>query len=364
MQTGLFLVVLGCLYFATLFSFRFWLKKTPGNILQQRLQPAIAVYLCASSIAGLIGTLCVWGIAEWPLYVYSAGSLILVLYMMKLWPYKKLFWTPFVCLIGTYLIFTALPTSEITLWKCLGAFFAWLLVMWIVMFFDRLPFLSFLTMTSWTMAMTAVGLSAQNIPMAVVVMSVVVFIPLLAISNGLFNGIQAILGPYGSTLLAFVMGGMMATCIASQAYVSATVFVGYYLFEGLLFLMAYLGLHPLQMQKGDFALTTMCQQKSPSFVIKTIFYHELILALLAALTWPSNHVGLLVLAAIVLFHLYREMGTPTMTMKQMWQETKKDVRDLCTTTTALKFSKTSQKESSSKPKIKKTRSTSKRKKKK
>ena len=127
-------------------------------------------------------------------------------------------------------------------------------------------------------------------------------------------------------------GSIFAVCIGYNAYNSAISLMSYYLFEGGLFVLAWLGLHPLGMNKGDFAYLIALQKGNAPRIIKTIFYHLVVLALIAVLAWPIQYMWVVFFViAIVLADVYNKynlFGKSEPTVRAVWKETKESLKEL------------------------------------
>ena len=332
MDIFLFSGVLVCLYFGAQIGFKIWHKKHMKKDLQYQFAPAMAAFVFIPVILGLACSSVIFGSPTLSLYTLISCAFIAVLYLAAQWPEQKKIWVPLVCASGTYLLHKFFPNIQFDwLLYCVVAV-VWMFVMSLIMFFDKIPLLSFLTFSSWTFAFVAIILTGTSFPAALTVMSVLVFTPLWAVFKNSVQEMHGSLGLYASAFLGFVMGAIVAICVASGAYISATALMGYYLFEGLIFGIAYLGIHPFGMQRGDFALTTMFNKGNPTAIVKLVFYHLIILSLIAVLSWQAHRMLFAGVALVViwmnLLNRFRTYGEPETTIRQVWKSTKLSLQSL------------------------------------
>jgi len=332
MDIFLFAGVLIGLYFCAQIGFKIWYQKHMQKDLQYQVFPAMAAFIFIPVVLGLACSSVIFGFPTLSLYTLISCACIAVLYLAAQWPERKKIWVPLVCVSGTYLLHKIFPNIQFDwLLYCIVAV-VWMCVMSLVMFFDKIPLLSFLTFASWTLAFVAIALTGTSFPVALTVMSALIFAPLWGVFKNSVSEMHGSLGLYASAFLGFIMGAVIAVCVANSAYVSATALMGYYLFEGLIFCIAYLGLHPFGMQRGDFALTTMFNKGNPTAIVKLVFYHLIILSLVAVLSWQARRMMFAGVALAViwmnLLNRFRTYGEPETTIKQVWKSTKMSLQSL------------------------------------
>ena len=329
MQLILFSILLVVLYLGILLGLNIWLKRNQNSVHESRLQPVVAAFLMSGFMLGLMGDNFVFSKPNLSLYTCIVGALFALLYALARWPNKKIIWLPIVCSAGTYIIHKAFPALEIGIGGYVVMAAVWSAVMWCVMFLDKLPLLSFLTAASWSLALSIMGLLNNFFPAEFVVVMLTVFASLWAVTTVLMKLGYPILGVYGSSFLGFIMGGLIAACVAFKAYGTGVAFTGYYLFELFMFALAWLGFHPLNMTRGDFAFSAVLRESKSQVVVKTLFYHQIILAMLALFIW--QRIAWVVLVPVVLLDTYfrfKNLVTPMPTVKEMWRNTKSDVKKL------------------------------------
>ena len=333
MQLFLFAGLLLCVYLGVLFGLNKWIIKQPPKQLQYRLSAGVGAFLMGGLMLGLAGSNIILRSPSLSLYTWIIGVFFGLLYTAARFGMgkAKVVWMPLACAAGVYILHKALPQIEMDLFNACVMFLSWWGSMSIVMFFDRLPLLNFLTLGTWTLALITMTLISSFIPPQMAVMSVLLLVPVWAIINNLSRRMEGMLGLYGITLTGFIMGGIIAACVGMNSYGSAIALMSYYLFEGIWFVLAWLGWHPLGMEKGMFAFGTVLAKENTGAVVKLIFYRLLTLSLLGVLMWQSRRVDiLLVLIFIIFLDTYMRFKTskPAPTIRDMWASTKNDLKKL------------------------------------
>ena len=332
MQLVWFCVGLICFYFGTDFAFRFWTKKQTDKSFLMNFPATVAGFLSTVFLLGVALCHIIFRTPKISNYTMLSCLVIFVLFLSAKWPEKKKIWIPIVCASGTYVLHRLLPTMPLSWMSFILMTLAWISVMTLVILFDVLPFLSAFTVAAWAIAFSTVVLTMESVPLLLTVACWLLVVGLWAMLKSLSAKMVGCLGPYASAFLGFVMGGIIAVCIGARAYSSAFALMSYYLFEGALFLLAYLGLHPLTMNKGDFAYLVALQKGNPSRLIKSLFYHLVVLSLIAVLVWSTKYSwAVIFVTTIVLADLYNKFhlfGKEEPTLKSMWKDTKESCKAL------------------------------------
>ncbi len=331
MQLIWFSVILLSSYFGTLAGLHFWLKKHTQNQLEVKLPGVVAGILVTAFLLGLACCNILWGIPKLTGFTMVSFLLLAVLFLSAKWENQKKIWMPLVCLAGSYVVckLCAIPFDCMTYLMMSGM---WLLVMALVVFFDRLPLLSFFMMAAWAVAFAMVVLIQGGVPLELAVILWLSVVPLWALIRLSGQEMKGSLGPYGAALLGFVMGAIIALCVGLKAYNSAVILMSYYLFEWGLYLFAGLGWHFLGMKKGDFAYMLALQKGNSVRIVKTVFYHLIILSLIAVLSWNTRYVwSIYFIVAIVLLDVYNRFklcDQPEPSLRQLYRETKLSFREM------------------------------------
>lgn len=334
MQFVWFSIVVACLYFGAMYGFYAWTKKQPPKKLPVRLSAGCGAFLLGAFMLGLVGSNIVFSSPSLVQYTWILGACFAVMYCAVQFeqPKAKAIWIPLICATGVYVLHKAMPEIAFGSFQAIILTLVWSAVMALVMIFDRIPLLNFLTIGTWTMAFTTMyALSFFGSPQ-ISVLGLIVLAPLWGLLNILAHYGQGQFGPYASALLGFVMGGIIAICILLESYGSALAMLSYYLFEVFFFVLAFFGLHPFNMKKGDFLLQKLLNDMPPAPIIRVIFYRLLILSLIAALLWQNNRLGILsVIILVVLIDTYNRFkasGAQSPTIKTMWQDTKEAIKQI------------------------------------
>ena len=326
-----FAIYLMCAYFATLIGFNLWIKKQSEKVLEYRLPAGVASFLFIPFTLGLAFCSIVFSSPSLAAYTWFLGISIAILYCTARFDNikEKLIWMPLVCAAGTYALQKAVE-SQITLDYGIVIALVWTCIMGIVMFFDRLPLLNFLTVGTWALSFAAIGIISGTGAPAIAVLGLLLLAPLWAILSTLAKRLEGSLGPYASAFLGFIMGGMISVCLMAHSYGSALILMGYYLFELFFFVMGLLGFHPFGMQPGDFALGAVLAKNKPTPIIKVVFFRLLIMALIAALMWKINKIGVLSIIILIIladtYNRFNAAGAPPPTIRQMWSDTKNGLK--------------------------------------
>ena len=324
-----------CLYLGEMGIFGRWLGQQSEKNLPESLPPAIGAFAIGGFIIFTAFYTTLFPVFALASYAKTIALLFSVMYALEKWQGKwRLGWLPLVCFAGTYVLKDVFPELNLQLEKQLELGLIWSLVMATVMFFDRLPLVSFLIFSSWTFAFTLMSCLTTSFPASLTLLSCAFFVPLWPIVVRLIKYKIGCLGPYGSGLLGYIMGAIIALCMANGAYGSAITLMSYYFFEGSCILLTVLGGHPLGMAKGEFAFGAVLMHSKANGLVKILFYHLIILALISVVFWSAPHFLSPSLAALViLLHLYirfRGNGAPTPTIKEMYHETVALVKDVLT----------------------------------
>ena len=328
MQFIWFSIVLVCLYFGTMYGFYIWLQKQNPKKLPVLLSAGCGAFLLGSFMLGLVCSNLIFSSPTLVQYTWIVGTCFAVMYCAARFNRikSKAIWVPLVCAAGVYVLHKAMPNTSFDLLQALILTLSWSIVMSLVMLFDRLPLLNFLTIATWTMAFTTMYVLSLFGSPQIAVLGLLLLTPLWGLLNILVHYGKGQFGPYVSALLGFVMGGMIAICLLSESYGSALTMLSYYLFECFFFVLAFIGLHPLNTTKGDFLLGSLLTNNRPAAIIRVVFYRLLILSLIAALMWQTNKMGILFVIILVVlvdtYNRFKASGAPAPTIKTMWKDTK------------------------------------------
>ena len=334
MNMLLFAGLLVCVYFGTMVSFHFWIKKQPLKTLDERLDIGAGVFCLAAIMLGLAGVSIVFGMPTPSVYAKVLLPLFLIVLCEARFPSvrARCVWIPSVCVLGTLALTGVAPDMVSTPFDWGIIFGVWSVVMSIIIFFDRVPLLNFLTFGAWSLALAVVGFLNDFIPSQITVPSLLVFAALWGCVNILSRNMKSNLGPYCVAILGFVMGGIMAICVGMRSYGSIMAMMGYYLFECFFFGLAWLGLHPLNMNRGEFAFTKILFCSDPVRIIKIVFYRLVILALIGVMMWQTDRLAVLFLIVLVVlldtYNRFKSCGANAPSIKSMWQETKTGLKEL------------------------------------
>lgn len=330
-----FVGILLCAYFGTVMGFNLWTRKQKEQDFEIKCMPAVAAFLCGAILLELTANALIFGTPSVSVYTWIACLLIGILYLTARFDSvkQKGIWMPLVCVAGTYVLHKVIPDLPMPFPQSLLISGAWLITMITVLFFDKLPLLSFLTFSVWSLSF-AIGTAVGNfIPIQLTSIAWMTLIPVWGLMVGMVKRKEGSLGPYATTLISFIMGGIVATTVAYGAYGSSLSLMAYYLFEAFFFALAWFGFHPMGMQKGEFAFSRVYlnQNHNKASLIKVVFYHLLILSLLAVVTWRTNRNTLVVLVIlIILWDVYNRLKTqePTPTIKEVFADTKTAVKEM------------------------------------
>ncbi len=327
----LFSLVLVCLYFGNMYGFYVWTTKQNPKKSSNYLDIGSAIFMLGSFIFGLAASNMIFGRPPLAQYTWIICLAFLIIYCTERFRsiLAKIIWIPLVCAIGTYVLHKAFPIPFDWI-QAVSLTLVWSIIMAVVIFFDKLPLLNFLTIATWTMAFTAMYVLNSFGSPQISVLGLITLAILWGILNILARYGKGQFGPYTSTLLGFIMGGMIAICLISESYGSALAMLGYYIFEGFFFTLALLGFHPFRMEKGNFVLTKVMENNTPAAIIRIVFYHLLILSLLAVFVWQVNKIGILLILILVVFmdiyNRFKSGGTPAPTIRTLWQDTKSTLK--------------------------------------
>lgn len=326
-----FIGILVCLYFGTFWGLFFWAKKQ-GEDFSRRLPAAVAGFLVAMFMTGLAACHFLFAAPKLTAYTMIGVVLVALLFLAAKWPEKKKIWLPLMCIGGTYIVHRMIPDMPLDYMTYGLMSVVWMAVMAVVMFLDRLPLLSFFTMATWAFAFATVVFLEGVMPPMLAIGCWLVLVPLWATIRVSAEEMKGSLGVFGSSFLGFMMGGVIAVCVGLHAYNSALSLTSYYLFEMLMFGLAWFGFHPMGMQKGEFAYMIALQKGNSARIIKVLFYHLMVLSLIAVLTWNSkyNWTILLVIAIVLLdlYNRYKLFGQQGPSVRQLWRDTKAGLKEL------------------------------------
>ena len=171
-------------------------------------------------------------------------------------------------------------------WWGIWRFFLW---------FDRFPFVSFLTSVSWTVALFSVGLVMHTVPNLLLILLSLIGTGVMATAYFCLLQKQPILGRLSASLAGFIWAGIWAYFCATGAVFQTFTAFGYYLFEGIALAVCFYFHRPLQ----TYLERMLAFPDLASKAVSVIFSHLLILSFLAAMTLQMK----LTVAPVLIFAL-------------------------------------------------------------
>ncbi len=334
MQMLLFSLVLVCLYFGSMYGFYVWLQKQAKQKINACLNVGCGTFLLGAFMLGLVGSTVIFEKPMFMQYTWIVGACFAVMCCAAKFEKvkEKAIWVPLMSAVGVYALHQIIPSVHMDIMSAIILTIVWSIVMSIVMLFDRLPLLNFLTIGTWAMAFTTMYVLSLFGSSSIAVLGLLMLAPLWGMLNILVRYGEGRFGPYATSLLGFVMGGIIALCCVSGSYGSAMALLSYYIFEGFFFLLAWVGFHPFGMQKGEFVLERVLSEHNPAPIIRVIFYRLLVLSLIAALMWQTNKIAILmIIILVVLMDTYNRLkgaGAPSPSIRSMWQDTKAGLKQI------------------------------------
>ncbi len=320
-------------YLGTMSGFWFWLKSRTPKDIEHNLEATIGGVIVSVLILSLGAILTVFPQVSLRQYALLIAVLMSLLYAQNKWPRLeyKFFWTMFLALFGTALAAEILPGLPVSLDNQVAMTLTWFVVMNAVIWFDREPLVSFLTAASWALAFSLICLTPNMFPAQLAILMVLTVAVLWGMLNMMAKYLSRVsLGPYGSTVLGFIMGGVIAVFVGYGSVASAITLCSYYLFELVFIGLTYCGFHPLRMQKGDFVLNRCLIEAKSAGLIRILGIHLICLALLGALLWRTPWIGALLIVTLVmlvdLYNRYHGLGRPVPGFRDMWHETQNMVK--------------------------------------
>ena len=332
MQLIWFFTVLLCLYVGGLAGFHLWFKRHTRTQFPIKLPGVIAGFLASSFLLGLASCHIIFGVPKLAGFTMVAFLVLATLFLSAKWSGQKKIWLPIMCCAGSYAACKIFPSISFEPITYLLMVVSWLIVSAMVIFVDGLPFLSFFTVAAWAIAFALRVFTNGIVPAEFAVLSWLLVVPLWATLRVSAQEMQGGLGLYGSTFLGYMMGGIIALCVGFGAYGSALTLSSYYLFEWTMFMLPFLGMHLLGMNRGDFAYMVTLRTGNPERIVKTVFYHLIVLALVAVLAWKTKYIwSILIIISIVLldvYNRYKLCGQPEPSIRQLCRETKQSFQGL------------------------------------
>ena len=352
MSFGLFLIILCVvMYIALRLGINWYMLKYPSQYaLSSDCINAASFYLLAlagSSVIYIlfkdffpIGIFLVWAFGGWVVFCLE----------QKQFPLKRTLLYQFLIVLFSVLVsgyfpleFTFSIFKNVFLIALLGMFF------WrVFVFFDRFPIVSFLVMLSWIIPLFGVGF-LQNFPMEVMVQSVFLGVIALASMQINFKQKSPCLGRISSSLVGFLWMIIWCYFLAKGAIIQTISMYGYYLFEILILLLAFLRKKPLE----TFLFHLVKEKKFATKAISVVFYHLLILSFFGTMAMRMNgkfvYSLILFVMGIIFADLYVRLNAfenPVPTWGQLFSDTKKGVLSI-----ADQFKKKTQKKKKASSKI-------------
>jgi len=327
MQILIVALVAVLVYFGTMAFYWFWLRRTSVKDLEQNLDSTIGGVIVGALMLGLGAILMVFPQVTLRQYALLSTALLSLLYLQNKWPRLryKCFWMMFLALFGSALMPEIFPSLPLSLNSQVLMALTWFSVMSLVIWFDQEPLVSFLTASSWALAFSLICLVPNAFPPQLTVWMVLSVAAFWGTLNMLARYLGVVsLGPYGSTILGFIMGGVLAVFVGYGRYTAAVTLSGYYLFELFFIMLTCFGYHPLRMEKGDFALSRSLVETKSSGLIRILGFHLICLALLGVVPLKPEWNGvLLILSLVFLLDLYnRYKGWEVPGIRDMLRETR------------------------------------------
>ena len=147
MQLILFSVLLVCLFFGVSIGFRIWLRRcSVSPFTQEMFDAGVCAFLIGAIMLGLVGCNIFFSQPNLTLYIGSVAGLFGVVCATALWPVHKKVWMPILCGLSVFLIYSVFPELTVNWWHYALMGIVWTTVMAMVVYFDRLPLVSFMMM--------------------------------------------------------------------------------------------------------------------------------------------------------------------------------------------------------------------------
>lgn len=254
-----------------------------GFLILYKLDIDISLILSPSFLLTYLGV-CVLAIAASPI--------------SKKW---KLIFSFLLCLGGSFLLVQ--NSIVMPLFMALAWFGLWSLFVW----FDRFPFVSFLTSVSWVVALFSIGLVIQTVPYFALYSVSLIGAIVIAIGYFQLSQKQLVLGRLTASLVGFIFGAIWSYFLITGAVFQVATAFGYYLFEGVVLGIAFYTHRPLQTYLTGMLARPDLAPKS----VKVVFSHLLILSFLSAMTlhlkWSVSPILIFPLG-IILVDLYLRLN--------------------------------------------------------
>lgn len=265
-----------------------------------------------------------------------AGGGILAFSQAKMSAKKRLLFQGLLCFSSILALYQVSETAFI--FSLLLAFLWWM--MWrVIVWFDQFPFTSLLVSLGWTMALLATGLLIHTIPN-----SIVAIVALLGTITFLFGYVRAaqkqpVWGSLISSLLGFAWAGIWAYFLNLGAISQTLTAFGYYLFEFVFLIFAFLYHKPLQ----TFLAKSLMNPQYASKAIGFVFSHILLLSFFAAVMIHKGNIPLLLFAlVIVLLDLYVRLNAlenPLPTWRELLKNTREGTVEFINQIKRIRFDK-------------------------
>ena len=203
----------------------------------------------------------------------------------------------------------------------------WGIAWGIFFFFDRFPLVSSLVSVCWTFGIVFVGLVMRGIP------------EMIIFQTALFGGCIAIfsrfkllqknprLGCLPALMGGFIWAGLWTYFISKGAVIQTLVSFGYYLFEAVFLIGAFVLHRPLTTLLEQLLARSQFSSKATNIV----FTHTLALSFLSIMSMQMNQSTaplLLIALGIILIDLYMRLNAlehPIPTWREMFKDTKESV---------------------------------------
>ena len=327
MQIMYFVAIMVLAYLGTWLSFKMWLARQKPQAILGNLLPGATAFFVGGMMMALAASVTVSTTLTPKIYATLILPLFVILYACLRCPRKKLFimWAPLICFGGTYALQTVLPNVILTWPDRIMGTLLWLCVMGAVVWFDKLPFVSTLTVTAWALLLGLVCVSIGTIPLALVVLLGICASVLWAIERELSKHREGHLGYSAASVLGFVMGGVIAGSYWCGANGAIVPLLGYYLFEIALFTLTFMNLHPLGMTRGEFAYQAVMTQENGVRVLSMLFKRLLVFSLIGGMVWGTTafyRLGfILIIVWLDLYNRLRLRGGPLPTCRELLKDT-------------------------------------------
>ncbi|MBQ4472191.1 MAG: hypothetical protein II942_02985 [Alphaproteobacteria bacterium] len=342
MDILLFAAIVALMYSGTLFGFRWWLSRQASA--KASLLSGATAFLVGAMMLGLAACVTISSTLTPRIYATLILPVFVILYICVRCPRQNwfVFWAPLICYGGTFVLKSIFPNVSITWDERIVFAVVWFSVMNLIQFFNRLPFVSVLTVSAWAIGFGLVSIVMGFVPLALAVLLGLLVAPLWAVSSVLSEHQEGRLGYASSCIVGFVMGAVVVGSLLNGIGWALMPLLSYYAFELCLLGLTFVGAHPLGMERGQMALDSVLIPENAGSILTSLFKHLLILSLLGTVLWGTQNVQWLsIITLLVLIDLYNHFhlkGKPMPGYKDMWNDVKSSVKELWTSGKKLSLS--------------------------